>query len=239
MRSLALVLVLGFAVLGCGDEAPGIADAPADGTAIDAAVDAPIDATPIVCATLGPLACRSTPACAADFCTDCDCAPAFTCRDATAQPTECPILDCPSPSCCHDKAECDGQLCVTPSDPPRCGICQNVRSQCATDLDCQAGTLGGGAVLVCDPVPCACSPANQCVPGCSADVDCGDARTCDVPTGRCQPRACSAAAPCPPDFDCTAGGCQRRTCSSDAVCDGFCAEGLCRESLGTCSLPPA
>lgn len=239
MRIFALLLCVATSI-GCGEVAATIIDAAPDGTSIDSGVDvdAAVDAA-VICAGLDALSCRAAAGCVADFCDSCTCTPTYAgCRDAADPMAQCPILDCPTPSCCHDDGDCTNISCVTPDDPPTCGICQPVTSQCATDQQCQSLAAGIGAVPICEPIPCACSPANQCVPGCAVDADCDEAETCDVARGRCGAQACSVATPCPANFDCTAGSCARRSCTTDATCDGFCVEGACRAGLGVCT-PPA
>ena len=238
MRICALVLCV-VAAVGCGEVAGTIIDAAPDGTGIDGGVTE-LDA-PIGCAGLDPLACRDNAACVADFCESCDCTPTYQgCRAIGAPRNPCPILDCPALACCRGDADCTNIECRTPDDPRICGICQVVDSECTSDAQCQTSEAGVGAPLICQPIICACdSSANRCVPGCSRDEECGAAEACDLLRGRCGPQACSAAAPCPADFDCTAGSCARRACTTDATCDGFCVESRCRDALGVCSPPPA
>lgn len=239
MRSVLTCVLLAVVLGACDDPAPTIVDAAGVDGSADGSAD--VDAG-LACATLDPATCRATAGCVADFCDSCTCTPTFVaCRAESASMTACPVIECPTlpPACCRADGDCKGAFCATPDDPPGCGICRQVKSSCAVDLDCRATALGGGGVPICEPVACACSPASECVPGCTSDTECATGETCEVAEGRCRPQACGASAACPPDFDCGASGCARRTCVDDAECDGFCVEGACRPALGECSLPPA
>jgi hypothetical protein len=103
---------------------------------------------------------------------------------------------------------------------------------CASDADCAAQ----GAGLICQPGVCVCAGQMVCVPGCASDNDCALGEQCAPTQHRCVPATCARDADCPPDFQC-ANGCHRRTCASDAACDGYCVEGQCYASLGTCEFP--
>lgn len=202
-------------------------------------VDAGVDAAP-ACGGLELATCRRTAGCAADVCPACGCDLSYRgCLPAGQAPAACPDLACPSQECCRQASDCELGGCLSPGEQVCGGACNPQPSECTTDRDCQPMPTGVGAVLVCDPVPCPCTGSpGRCVAGCTIDDDCGLGQTCDAPSGRCRARTCTAAAPCPPDFDCVGGGCQRRTCTSDVACDHFCVEGVCRgDGLGSCQLP--
>lgn len=231
MRAAVLFAALiAIAAAACGSDEATLPDA-----AADASADAPVDAP--ACTGLSLMECRATPGCTAEVCTDCTCGQTFAGCFADGAPATCPDIVCPGgdPTCCRADADCP-DFCLSPADPPLCGNCQDVPDECDADTDCQA--TAAGAPLICEPIRCACAPADRCVPGCTDDTTCGDAETCDLATGRCRPLACSPSAPCPPDFDCTATGCTRRPCTTDLTCDSFCVEGACRPDLGICALPP-
>ncbi len=225
----ALAIAIGIGLAGCGSESPVFTDAGRDAPQGDA----------VACGGLDLADCRRTEGCIADVCPSCNCDLSYRgCLAADTEPAACPDLACPSQRCCRSGADCAGELCVNP-DEFRCGgACNPQPGNCAVDADCNADRAGAGGPAICEPIRCACSGAPRaCVPGCITSDDCDQGQTCTVATGRCQPTACSAAAPCPLDFDCTAGACQRRSCTSDVACDGYCVEGLCRGGLGECQLP--
>lgn len=105
---------------------------------------------------------------------------------------------------------------------------------CTSDTDCAAE----GAAAICTPAPCACGDVPSCQQGCTSDATCGAGETCG-PTHRCAPEACTSTSDCPEDFTCNGAACQRIACTDDAACSGYCVDGLCFETPGTCSAIPA
>lgn len=145
-----------------------------------------------------------------------DCGDGPPCPEPTCREQE----DCSSDESCVDE---DAELCGTCMSPPTC-----------TD----ASECGTGEVCSDRMTRCGCNPGEKaCVPACSSDSDCvrpGD--TCD--NGACVETVCTSDVDCPAYFSCTSGVCDRTSCSDDTVCgDGFCVNGGCYSSLGSCSPP--
>ncbi|MFO0744469.1 MAG: hypothetical protein U1F43_02200 [Myxococcota bacterium] len=156
------------------------------------------------------------------------------CDPAAAQ-AECPFSTIDSTRKCQVESPCpsDGSMCFAPGASIGCGICQNPPEEetCADDAACAEGSI-------CQPLQCACSGQKTCVPGCTANGDCGLGKTCSA-GHRCVPAACGTGAPCPADFGCAGGACVRRACTTSAACDGVCVNGQCFAEPGFCSfLPP-
>lgn len=200
----------------------------------------PTDARPdagALCSGLSLAQCRQANGCTPDLCFACSCTPSFEqCRSLSDPPFHCPEYDCPQPPCCLGDSDCTmtGATCAPPGTDYPCGICDPDPGNCTSDQDCGTGDI-------CEPVPCTCSGASHCVPGCTQPADCGVGTTCsggDHP--RCAPSACGGpSAPCPPDFDCDGGACARRPCTSDLECDHFCVQDQCYDSFGVCQMPGA
>ncbi len=187
------------------------------------------------CSNLDLVGCRADSRCVADTCLNCSCTPSFAgCRGVDASPEQCPDLECAQPACCRTQEECAGSGFCTVEPQPGCGACLPGPSECAADGACAAG-------WICEPIACSCTGERHCVPGC-ATTGCGVGEVCNPTSQRCEEQPCTAArTECPPNFACTwpEGGCLRLTCATDEHCPaGFCALGLCHESLGTCFLPP-
>jgi hypothetical protein len=188
------------------------------------------------CAGLSADACRARADCAADFCLLCTCTPRYEgCRRVSEAPAQCPQVECAQPLCCASDAACQPSATCAPQGTPQgCGICNPQLSLCATDQDCVAFPV----VNICEPVPCSCSAARQCVPGCGPSSPCAQGTTCNATTGRCQAIPCASDANCPLTFGCSSGVCVRKACSTDTQCgDGFCVNGACHEGLGECRSP--
>ena len=231
MKSIAVLFAITVTLVGCGDDEQLFHDAGLDASSGDAAA---------ACAGLELGDCRRAIGCAADLCEGCVCGMTYRgCLVVGQVPAACPVLGCPSAECCHDSSDCNAGSCVNPDEQTCGGACNPEPGTCQNDHDCQAPPAGVAGVQVCDPIPCSCNGgARHCVSGCVTTDDCSEGQTCTPATGRCTASVCSAAAPCPLDFDCVVGGCQRRTCVDDLACDRFCVEGACREGLGVCQLPP-
>ena len=222
MRAPIVAMVVAVTMVGC------VFHDADDGAGVDDIAD--------TCADLDAESCRNTPACTLDICFTCSCAPSYVgCRGLTEPPHACPEVACPTPICCDDQADCSGAgfSCAGPNDAPGCGACNNDPGSCTTDADC-GGPVNG---MICEAIRCSCDGARTCVPGCTADSECGTGETCSPSTHRCTARACSSTAGCPPDFTCTDGACARTPCTDDSVCDGFCVNGFCEASLGECRPP--
>jgi hypothetical protein len=134
---------------------------------------------------------------------------------------------------CRGRADCDYRQpsCISPA-AVICALCLNELLPCGTDNDCQVD--GGG--LVCDVVACACSPgARGCIRGCEDASGCRPGEACVA--GHCRPISCQGDADCPTDFGCNNRICERKTCTTDAICSGYCVNGSCYSTLGTCQGP--
>lgn len=46
--------------------------------------------------------------------------------------------------------------------------------------------------------------------------------------------SCQSDVDCPTDFECAGGSCGRKGCAADANCSGYCVNGLCYSTPGTC-----
>lgn len=229
--SLTLVVLLGA----CGSASDNTPDAGGHADAAPA-VDAGVpDAAGPACTGLSLKECRKVAGCVADLCYACSCAAEFKgCRAQADVPFECPVLDCPQPSCCGKADDCPGggQICLDPGDHPAgCGICTPAPGNCTIDDDCTGTTI-------CEAIRCSCEGARACVPGCTSDADCAKGDRCDVATNRCAPITCGVLTPCPPNFSCESAACVRASCATDIECDGFCVDGQCYAAQGTCELPP-
>ena len=133
------------------------------------------------------------------------------------------------PGACRSTSDCannPAEYCAGPYDGPCQGGCAP-QVACTSDSQCD-----GGAVCRPGPFPtCGQMPgAESCLPPCGADSDCPPTETCSA--GHCQPRSCSQ---CPSYFSCTGGVCARKACASDGDCsEGYCVNGSCGASFGTC-----
>ena len=184
--------------------------------------------------TLGD--CRLASGCAPDLCDGCGCDIAFRgCLAASEVPAMCPALGCPSGICCSAAEPCQASTgsCTQPGVTLGCGACNTMPGDCTGDAQCSTH----GPHQICEPIQCSCNGAMACAMGCVDDTPCTEGQTCDLAAARCKPRACSAAAPCPGNFDCTSGSCARRTCTSDLDCDGYCVDGACFTQRGSCQQP--
>ncbi len=188
------------------------------------------------CEALDLEGCRADPGCVADTCLNCSCTPSFAgCRAVDGAAHACPELGCAQPACCRSQDECvGGGLCAI-EPPPGCGACMPGPGDCGADRECVGGEI-------CEAIACSCDGARRCVAGCEA-TGCDLGEVCDPASHRCAEQPCSAArTECPANFVCTwpEGGCLRGACTSDGNCPaGYCALGLCQESLGTCYQPPS
>lgn len=187
------------------------------------------------CAGLSLGACRTTSGCVPDVCEGCGCDLNYRGCLATGEtPAMCPALGCPSGICCTAEMPCasGSGTCYEPGADLGCGACNTDPGDCSTDQECRARTPG----TVCDPIRCSCEGHSACTPGCTNDDACGEGQTCDLATNRCVAQACGA---CPDNFTCTAGKCARTTCTTSNDCDdGYCVDGACFGSRGTCTFPP-
>jgi hypothetical protein len=241
---LWLALALGLAQMACVERALQLVDALDLGVPVDLGVrdvgvvdlatgrDFAVDCTP-----LDEAHCQANAACVPDYCDQCTCGPPpfVGCRRAGEPPTECLPLDCAPMACCRTSLDCPMSLpfCLSPGDQlPRCGICTLPDPACTKDADCKP--LGAHMICGQDIVNCICGPS--CVPGCVSDGDCGEGQSCSA-THHCVATRCILG--CPVDFSCDShGDCQRKTCMSDAQCAGYCVNGACHASRGTCAPPP-
>ena len=143
-----------------------------------------------------------------------------------------------APGQCRTMNDCNGSMqfeeCLPPGASPGCGICFSPPTTCESDADCAAQ----GPAAICVSPPCACPDVQTCVQGCTEDAMCGAGETCG-PTHRCEPEACASTSDCPTNFGCSGGACQRLTCAVDATCSGYCVDGLCYDTPGTCTAPAA
>ena len=146
-----------------------------------------------------------------------------------------PVGTCPlGANQCRGNADCDylHPSCVPPDAGPPCSFCLEPTVPCTTDSECQ----GDGGELICDVVLCPCSPgAKGCIPGCADASGCHSGKACAA--HHCVPMSCQGDADCPTDFGCNNRICERKTCTTDAICSGYCVNGSCYSTLGTCQGP--
>ena len=137
------------------------------------------------------------------------------------------------PGKCRSRSDCpvdSPDECLQPGGFPGCDPCLPHGMTCTADADCPPD---GGAPMICILVMCTCTTSMTCASGCTSDASCPTGQVCG-PTHRCAPQPCASATDCPVDFECSDGGCQRLACSADAMCTGYCVDGNCFETLGTC-----
>lgn len=151
---------------------------------------------------------------------DSDCAPSEPhCAQYTIAMGNQPLRLC---AACADDSHCSGALAhcspgLLPNKSDR-GTCV----ECTLTSTCAEGTCVMG----------------RCVAQCESDDACGPLQMCDE-HARCVPRACSSAADCPAQHQCTPGRnlCERIACTSDDSCEGsgWCPSArYCYEELGRC-----
>jgi hypothetical protein len=133
---------------------------------------------------------------------------------------------------CASPAQCSSPVAALPAPSlplPNLGG----SSGCDADVDCAPD----GGNRVCSAI-CGGNCSNVCESGCADGAfACPAGSTCAA-SHRCEPAACSSAAPCPALFDCTQGTCTRRTCSTDGDCgSAYCVLGQCASTLGLCVDP--
>jgi hypothetical protein len=188
------------------------------------------------CNGLGEAACKAAPmnlGCTAFYCPDCMGGQTYQgCLGPTQGMGACPQV---CMSGCRSQSDCSslGQVCLYPGQPLCGGACM-IPPACNGDAFCQAN--GGGPNMICDYPQCACGGQMGCIPGCTMPSDCPSGQTCSA-THHCVDFACGS---CPPHFVCgSSGSCQRQTCNVDGDCGtGYCVDGGCYDSLGTCSFLP-
>jgi hypothetical protein len=194
------------------------------------------------CDGLDETSCKSRLGCVADYCMECACSPAYVGCRATERPhLACPALGCAEPRCCGNGQACGGnQVCLAPG--VRNGGACGCGPSCQVDGDCALQ----GQSLVCDvatSLPGGCCPGLTCVSACTTDSQCLEGYVCD-PDHHCRAQTCSSDGDCGPNFVCPPTGgkgpahCQRKPCALAADCPlGYCVEGACYGSLGTCGYP--
>jgi hypothetical protein len=180
------------------------------------------------CDNLDENSCSARSNCTTNYCVGCDGVQRFS--GCTGPGETAPAC---SNSCdCRSGSDCNGEICVVPGGSAGCGVCQFPQS-CLKDSDCSAGT-------VCDTAACSCTGGKACVPACTSG-SCSVGETCGS-DGHCAAQACSSPAQCPAFFDCVllngSSRCERRACTGDSGCNGgYCVDGGCYGSLGSCQWP--
>lgn len=158
------------------------------------------------------------------------------------------------PPICTDDAACgpsgSGVVCQRYETGP--SYCQ---SACSDDTMCGASQRCNVATGHCEARPCggalACPTDSYCgsdgtcqYQRCNAARPCGTGQLCDAALFTCGPQPCTPGnvGDCPDTFTCAGaagaktGVCERTTCSCDTECgkSGFCLQGTCYESAGSC-----
>ena len=148
---------------------------------------------------------------------------------------------------CSSQADCGfsaGMLlmCRAPGESMGCGACRMGTGDCTTDADCVGDGGSTSGTTICAPAPssdCYCNGATFCAPGCRTNAHCGPGQACN-PSHSCQNTCVAGDGTCPVNYSCGAGGfCQQNLCTSDSECSGFCVNGLCYQTRGTCLPVPA
>lgn len=152
--------------------------------------------------------------------------------DGTGGITACPGVEQNSQSYppCREQSDCTAGFCqeTAPTGDGLCGACFASPMECATDPDCEDGS-------VCEPgpeMPCQCmGPGLVCAPACTSD-SCGEGLVC-AEDGHCVAASCasdgyvcpegSVCDPARPDYPhgCAPAYCDVDgfTCPDDLVCD--------------------
>jgi hypothetical protein len=138
---------------------------------------------PIGCDGLGEAACRSTPGCRADYCSDCAGMSQFLqCSAMVATPTLCPPVLCPGPACedVRTLTECEGRVdCYSVFEDPRTCGCAALGC-CARFTRCARGNTATckPPPILCDAVEPYCEGSyviaytQSCFEGCVHQKDC-------------------------------------------------------------------
>jgi len=157
------------------------------------------------------------------------CVMGFGCEDP---PKPIPVGSCAAEQEC---AASEG-TCLSPGQFAGCGICRRPLPSelCTNDAACAA--MGKNAICTNSPSLCLCGGETVCTFGCGADSECGEGQRCGG-THRCEAKTCATAADCPTDFRCDAGSCKRKGCGKSSDCSGYCVNGSCFSTPGTCQLP--
>lgn len=143
---------------------------------------------------------------------------------------------------CHTSAECDQRhggdiawYCQAYTLEPLCGgkYDNTFANDCVTNADC----ADAGADFICDSQLCVFPHGGAQVPlhcrkGCDTNADCGPGLACAA--HECRVATCTTSSTCGPDFTCQSGKCAAAPCTSDADCHGYCVDGACSVTLGTC-----
>ena len=108
---------------------------------------------------------------------------------------------------------------------------------CSTDSDCVGDGGSTAGTMICAPAPrsdCYCNGAMFCVPGCRTNAHCGPGQACNS-SHSCQNTCVAGDGTCPLNYSCGASGfCEQKSCKSESECSGFCVNGLCYQTRGTC-----
>jgi hypothetical protein len=183
----------------------------------------------ICCAGRDESSCKADASCTPNYCVGCNGVQSFA---GCTGPGD-PAATCNNNCGCRGQADCsNGGQCVAPGGSTCGEACQ---VSCSSDSACTTG-------YVCDAAPCACSGGKACIPSCLTG-GCATGESCGS-DGHCTPTTCSSSTSCPAFFDCVVlhGGalvCERRACTTDATCDGgYCVDGGCYATLGSCQLSP-
>jgi hypothetical protein len=172
--------------------------------------------------------------CTAVYCDGCNGTRTYAGCAGPGQTIACTTGACPQT--CRADSDCVNALCVPAGASAGCGPCRSGDPACTTDSDCASQ----GPTSICAVPVCACQPTvTACIPGCTADSDCGLGETCGD-DHRCAPSPCTLPSDCPDNFMCDGGQCGRQTCAVDSDCalGPYCVEGGCYPALGQCTLPP-
>lgn len=153
----------------------------------------------------------------------------------------CPPDGGPEGACLSDSDCGSSEYCLPPGASRPCGIACMVERTCESSADCPEGNVCVEALGPCcsagDPL------SSQCIPECTAG-SCGEGLTCGT-DGLCAAISCTDGWTCPMHTTCTgtgdAHGCSRDTCTGSGECGegGFCVDGRCYGTPGTCTLPSA
>jgi hypothetical protein len=148
---------------------------------------------------------------------------------------------------CSSQDDCEPSpglylTCHTPGESSGCGACRAGPGDCSSDTDCVRDGGSTTGTMICElqtSGACLCDPVKFCVVGCRTNADCGPGQACNQ-FNSCQNTCVPGDGTCPANSSCGANGfCQQKSCTSDSACSGFCVNGWCYQTRGTCLPVPA
>jgi hypothetical protein len=185
-----------------------------------------------------------------------DCGPTGPVKCCTSSPCW-PASACPiSPATCSGGYGKDIFKCTTDQDCNAGGTCVSIVSGCP-QCESRSCNYPPPPPPACTSSPDSCSPSGRCQPDggcapvlCTDGYKCSADSRCKVASARadghgCELLPCDDGWTCDENTRCTtpsdrnSHGCTTMTCKKDSECDcGYCVNGICSSSLGSCSFAP-